>query len=551
MAMGPAGGFGIRERMADMRPWRGEQTGSQGPGQAVCGMWSVGWLPVLGLLAWLLVRTAWMCDDAYITFRTVENLLNGLGACWNPPERVQSYTHPLWMLSLTGLVAVTHEFYYTVLGLSIGMTLVATALIPARVARSSGGAILALAVLVFSAAFVDFATSGLETPLSYLLIAVFSCFYFAPGRGLVRLCALTLLASLVLLNRLDLALFVVGPLMLAFWETRSGRAAGVVAAGLTPFMAWEAFSLLYYGFPFPNTAYAKLGGGLTWVELLPHGLRYLLDILVHDPVTAVACAGALAAVAIGRERRETAMATGILLYVVYVVRIGGDFMRGRFLAVPLFVAAILIARCRPQGRSAAWYGAIGITAALGFLATHPPILSGPRFGADASSAITAIRNERYFSYSGTGLCSPDRGTKRTAIARLFASRQEEGAALRQAQNPSVEAVLAAGVKPFYAGPRTYFIDVLALCDPLLARLPVQPGAWVTGHFPRSIPAGYIETLRAGGNLLAEPGIKAYYEHLRLITRGTLWDGTRLKTIVLMNLGKYEHLLSETRAAALP
>ena len=35
-----------------------------------------------------------------------------------------------------------------------------------------------------------------------------------------------------------------------------------------PFVAWEGFSLLYYGVPFPNTAYAKLNTGTPTAERL-------------------------------------------------------------------------------------------------------------------------------------------------------------------------------------------------------------------------------------------------------------------------------------------
>ena len=43
----------------------------------------------------VLVTSAWLCDDAYITFRTVENTVEGFGPRWNVIERVQTYTHPL------------------------------------------------------------------------------------------------------------------------------------------------------------------------------------------------------------------------------------------------------------------------------------------------------------------------------------------------------------------------------------------------------------------------------------------------------------------------
>lgn len=63
----------------------------------------------------LLVTHAWMVDDAYITLRTVDNFVNGFGLRWNSDERVQVYTHPLWMFACAAVYAVTHEAFYTVL----------------------------------------------------------------------------------------------------------------------------------------------------------------------------------------------------------------------------------------------------------------------------------------------------------------------------------------------------------------------------------------------------------------------------------------------------
>ena len=44
-------------------------------------------------------------DDSYITFRYARNLLNGEGFVYNPGERVQGTTTPLYTLLMTGLGA--------------------------------------------------------------------------------------------------------------------------------------------------------------------------------------------------------------------------------------------------------------------------------------------------------------------------------------------------------------------------------------------------------------------------------------------------------------
>jgi hypothetical protein len=48
-------------------------------------------------------------DDAYFTFRTIDNFVHGYGLRWNIAERVQAYTHPLWLLLLTPFYWITGE----------------------------------------------------------------------------------------------------------------------------------------------------------------------------------------------------------------------------------------------------------------------------------------------------------------------------------------------------------------------------------------------------------------------------------------------------------
>ncbi len=78
------------------------------------------WQPLLAVtslvlalvLGWVLVRSAWLSDDGLITFRTIEHFVSGDGLRFNLAERVQSYTHPLWLFLLTPVYLVTGEAFY-------------------------------------------------------------------------------------------------------------------------------------------------------------------------------------------------------------------------------------------------------------------------------------------------------------------------------------------------------------------------------------------------------------------------------------------------------
>ena len=49
-------------------------------------------------------RLAWVCDDAFISFRYAANLVGGQGLVWNPGERVEGYTNFLWTFVLAGAI---------------------------------------------------------------------------------------------------------------------------------------------------------------------------------------------------------------------------------------------------------------------------------------------------------------------------------------------------------------------------------------------------------------------------------------------------------------
>jgi len=65
-----------------------------------------------------------------------------------------------------------------------------------------------------------------------------------------------------------------------------------------------------------------------------------------------------------------------------------------------------------------------------------------------------------------------------------------------------------------------------------------------GHLERHIPDGYLETQMTGKNQLQDENLAAYYDKLQLVTWGPLFSWERLKTIMEMNLGKYDHLIDK-------
>src|SRR5437588_7170203 len=79
----------------------------------------------LVLFSFVLIKNAWLSDDGFITLRTVYNFIHGFGLTWNIDERVQTYTHPLWMFLLSGSYFFVRSVYFSSLLLSLGVSMLA------------------------------------------------------------------------------------------------------------------------------------------------------------------------------------------------------------------------------------------------------------------------------------------------------------------------------------------------------------------------------------------------------------------------------------------
>src|SRR5580693_6775063 len=112
--------------------------------------------------------------DAYVTFRVVDNFVHGYGLRWNVDERVQVYTHPLWMLLHIPFYAIFGNIFLVTIGISAALGVAAVGMI-LRCSKASylRKAMLVLLPLALSTSFCQFIISGLEVPLSLFLLGLF------------------------------------------------------------------------------------------------------------------------------------------------------------------------------------------------------------------------------------------------------------------------------------------------------------------------------------------------------------------------------------------
>jgi arabinofuranosyltransferase len=311
-------------------------------------------------------RLAFLCDDAFITFRYVSNAMDGHGLVWNaPPFRpVEGYTGFLWAMLLWGVWAVLGiepPAAANPLSIAFGlMTLGAVALAAFRL-RDRRGELQpdfvvfgTLAVLVGNRTFLQWLTGGLETALFNAAFVgwVLLAFRARSGRGTGWLLAWSGLASIAALTRPDgLLLAVVTGTVAAAALRRGGLAA--MLRGSSPLLVvlahvlWRVF---FYGEWLPNTYYAKVTA--PWPEA---GVRYLYCFVFEHGLWvwgAVALAWLAVSLRRGRlglgvlavERLPAVAAVAATLFQVgyYVVRVGGDHFEYRVLShlVPLAVISL-------------------------------------------------------------------------------------------------------------------------------------------------------------------------------------------------------------------
>ncbi len=499
---------------------------------------------LLGAYTILLVRTAWMCDDAFITLRTVDNFVRGYGLVWNIGERVQAYTHPLWMFLLSAFYAFTREPYFTTLAISMVLSLATVVLLLWTSHRHLLILLLIGIISIGSKAFADYSTSGLENPLAHLLLIAF--FILCLRQPLHRRHALLLgtLAGLIMLNRLDHGLLVIPALLAAAIQLPRRAAVTLLTAAGAPVAGWLLFSLVYYGFPFPNTFYAKQTLGIPRIEYLERGVGYVVDTAVVDGVTLLGITFAVGW-AVWRRSALTllAAAAGILLYVLYVIWIGGDFMGGRMFSAPLAASLAVLASAKPTScRHPIAILAVLFTTALVLLnrpyLTSPEPLRGAFTGSIEQAFLSrppigglySIVDERQF-YNQLWLLPIMQGQFKPE-QHPWAS---QGILLRE--NKAYFFVRGPiGMFGYYAGQQAYIIDELALSDAFLARIGLLsiPDNWRIAHVPRPMPEGYLLTKFTGENKISNPEARDFYNQLQNVISGPIFDLKRFKYIFSIN-----------------
>jgi hypothetical protein len=328
------------------------------------------------------VRLAWVCDDAFISFRYADNLVHGLGLVFNAGERVEGYSNFLWTVGVAlgmglGVDPEPWTIAWGVFFYAATIALLCALRRPLAEGRGRGGLGLPLAGLL-AAVHGDwnvYATSGLETSCFTFLVTLAYALAITPA---APAWTAGLVVALVALTRPDGIVFV--PFFILYMVLARPRrmqsglesASGFLVLWL-PYIVWRVG---YYREFFPNTYYAKSAALAWWSQ----GWLYVRVYFIKYWTLALAIPLALAAWIIpqrmggralayrptARSPEESPLSAAgggpvpgpIVLaaflavgFTLYVMRVGGDFMYARMLipATPFYIIVLEFAVGRLLG----------------------------------------------------------------------------------------------------------------------------------------------------------------------------------------------------------
>lgn len=407
-------------------------------------------------------------DDAFISLRYAERLLDGKGLTWNDGDTVEGYSNLLWVLATAGLMKLQLSAVWAARALGLACSTMAVVVLALMVRPRSGaqlaGSLAAPLLLAACSPLAVWTMAGLEGPMVLLLVLL-------SLRGLQRCHRSGFATGDIFRTGSAMALLCLTRPDAPLWCAAAGFAATLAAPehpgapvrsaigrlvrlALVPALtvaAHTAFRLWYHGDFVPNTAHVKAGVSMLSLQA---GLRYLLEgAWVMRGLFALALVGLVAGWSNPRVRGWLlTCAAPLAVFGGYLTAIGGDHFPGWRHFQPLLPMAVLLAVsglhsvagwCR-GGIALAWSLALAMPVLLVHDARNDP-------------RTTAVHDEQW---EWDGLALGD------LLGRAFADERP------------LLAVDGAGAVPFAS--RLPCIDMMGLNDRTIAQS--EPGAGIPRTF---------------------------------------------------------------------
>ena len=443
------------------------------------------------MFIYLCFETKFIQDDAYITFRYVENFVNGDGLVFNIGERVEGYTNFLWLmvLSLFAVLGMDMINISQMLSVAFGVvTLIVTYKISSLIvlnepevrkkgteAPAEGPAVNLLNLIpviltAFVGAFQYWSVSGMETSM-FVSFSLLGIYYYIKNKNSeevdYKFPLFLFLASITRPEGLYIfAIIILHKVIMSLkdnWDNKGEAVKGLFTRNnvityfvyLAPTFLFILFRLTYYGYPFPNTYYAKTGFSAVYLQTgldyfwtfaeayLLYGFVFIIPVILF-------------------KKKEIFFETLLLfmmyvLYTIYIISVGGDVLplfRFFFMVGPLVF--ILFGKVMMVFY---FYLKKNVT-------SNNPTVS-------AAIVLLLVCGLAYMDYNGMkekikSTTDLENGLvdKMRISGEWFKKKQQEKGA------PMTIAATTIGAVSYYAGSQVSVVDMLGLTDEEIAHNPV-------------------------------------------------------------------------------
>ena len=284
-------------------------------------------------------------DDAFISYRYVENLVQGNGLVFNSGERVEGYTNFLWIviLSVFAQLGLNIIVVSKILGVASGCATLILLYQLSRLFFPKREWLLPLfppLLLTASSAFAYWSISGLESSFFTMMVLLSVYLYLArPGIWWIA-CALSALVR-------PEGVLIFGILLLhqlIFTRDQFKEALKHLGGFALLLLPFAVFKLFYYGDLLPNPFYAKTGLSFEYVK---SGFEYFWQFSKHYGLWGFAY---LLPLLFYRSLDSKGRLVFLLLYAytLYVIMVGGDVLKAHrfFLPILPFLYLLLVISVR-------------------------------------------------------------------------------------------------------------------------------------------------------------------------------------------------------------
>ncbi|NOX16686.1 MAG: hypothetical protein GXO87_00175 [Chlorobi bacterium] len=436
-------------------------------------------------------------DDTFIFLRYAQNFVHGNGLVFNPGEYVEGFTGFLWLALITILQFLKEDLVQsvTLISMIFGGTMIyftyklSTAIqlpfeaktteIKEREKIAKGAFLFDLIpplLLALNGAVHYWAGSGMETMLySTFLTAGLYYFlsrdvkekYFLYSAIYLTLASLTrpeglLVIAVVLMRELVFLFEKEKSFASSIKKLFSGRHLQFILIVFVPNFLLMLFRLFYYGYPLPNTFYAKAGFS---PEYISNGFEYftrfasaylLWGILLLLPLILL-------------KKKEvfgkiTLLYSIVILYSLYIIFIGGDVLPVNRFFIPILPAIyVLLGKALLE---------------IYYFLSNKFKKSSFKFAVLISFVIITALGSYTFLSQRNYIVEKEKLEKNlvekmTASGKWFAMKQNE------ARKQLTVAATTIGALGYYSG--TVLIDMLGLTDETIAHNP-QPIEEISGKF---------------------------------------------------------------------